>query len=207
MGHINFAPTFKLDLSVKGLQKLFSAENLKKLKFNRFVMTLFAAAILMLMLIFGVIQKFRLDHVLTEKEKVRIETANMKRGLTPTETIDTGHAEKNNVLEKFEKRIIWSVVLNELSQSVPQRIWLKSIEGGSKADDSVMLSGEAPDQFAVSTMINSLQKAGYFEDIQLVSSDVVKGSKSSAVLFKVRFKALRKSNEQTESKRNVDKVN
>lgn len=158
--HINFA-------SKKSFE--FSISSLRDMKFTKLVMAAVALSMLLLMILYGAVQKVRLGSFIREKERLENEIARAReKTLSMGETIINSGG-KTEIIGEYENRIKWPELLNSVSAKLPRRIWLSSVSGASMTG-KVHLSGEGPDQASVAELISVLQNSGTFAYVGILSS-------------------------------------
>jgi len=166
--HINFAQhkAFKLDFKT-----LFDLKKLKDLKLDRLVMVIIVSVYLLFMIIFGVSQKLRLDHYIEKNAEISREITQLRKQITIKEDTGVSVKDMGAAYKSFKSRVKWSDVLKKFISSIGYGVWLSSIDASTE-QGQIKAVGEAPDQFAVASVISGLEKTGLFSDVSLESSDM-----------------------------------
>ncbi|MBI2091581.1 MAG: PilN domain-containing protein [Deltaproteobacteria bacterium] len=151
---------------------------LKGLEVNRLLMVFFVIGVIMLMVLFGLVQKFRLDYLGAKRIKMEHQVIELRKG-TPLENLSiASSAGKDQIFINYEEKIIWSDILKELSVYCPENVQVTQFKSTSSGR-TVNIGGDAPDQASVADFVKALQGSGTFKDVKLLSSTSVQAEGGS----------------------------
>ncbi len=130
----------------------------------------------------------RVDHLQSEKAKLTAELGVLKTKVKEVENYERDKKiveEKINVIEQLRKnQSIPVLLLDEVSKSLPQRVWLVSlIEQGGTVD----LDGKATTNSEIVDFINNLKKSSLFKDVQILESRQSMEGVISIYSFKLKW--------------------
>ncbi|MFH1654314.1 MAG: PilN domain-containing protein [Pseudomonadota bacterium] len=165
--HINFAEHKDLK------SQLMEIVNIREFKLDRRMMLVIAGGCISLMLLFGIVQKLRLS--LLQGDVVKNETLNyeLKRKATESGIDVNKRGNKEDIFKDFDQRILWSKVLNTLSDNLPQRVWLNSLSATDGKNPKMKATGQTIDQSSLANLLDVLDKSPLFANVKLVKSDTV----------------------------------
>ncbi len=183
--HINFYERSSFEFNIKALKKIqYKDINLQRLKLNRLIMLLVAGGLLFTMLSFGLVQKLRLDYLLGKKATLDRKISKINAGDEQILDIN-GKGSKEDLLKAYHHSIKWSQVLNKVVAEMPPQVWLKGITGQQNNKRIFSLSGEAPDQQIVASLIDSLERTALFHNVRLISSELIESKEGKKLNFRV----------------------
>ncbi|MFH1356644.1 MAG: PilN domain-containing protein [bacterium] len=171
--HVNFATKKKLELNINSL---------KQVEFNRLTMMAIAAIFLIIMLVFGFVQKQRLDKNIKVKMALSLEV-DKKNQTKPDkkQNKETKIFSKEDVANLYTKRVLWSEALMALTKNIPTGVWLSSLKNKSSLE--IEIHGEATNQLVVASLIQRLQEAAAFKTVRLQTSERSKEKNKSTLRF------------------------
>ncbi len=172
--HINFATKKGLPLDLKAL---------KEFRLNRLMMVVIAGGMLSLMLIYGSVQKLRLELLNHEKDRIERQIIDLRQGAPIERSNMTNFAQKDGVLANYDKRIMWADILRKLTNSVTSGVWLEGIKSAADKKSVVTITGQAVDQSAVAEFVRSLQNIPEFKEVRIESSTMAEKDKKTSVAF------------------------
>jgi len=77
------------------------------------------------------------------------------------------------IQEIDQGRYIWSHVMDELARALPDFTWLEAVTASSpEPNPTIEIEGNAGNQFSVSLFLQQLEASPFFEQVELISSDV-----------------------------------
>ena len=168
MSHINFLPKRGFGLNLQQIKDCLNVEHFKTLKLDKLSMMVIVMSLVVFMIFFGIVQKVRLNSLADDKLKLESEVMKLKDRVGDISLSNSNV--QSSVNHDYAGRVKWSDILNKLSIKFPHRVWLNSLDGGFNKNKSIKLIGEAPDQTAVASLINSLNSLNAFMEVTLVSS-------------------------------------
>lgn len=151
---------------------LLSREVIKRRKEKRFVA---------LSIVVGVIVVFGLGFLYTSKKAelngLKKSIAMIDQEISKYKEVETQlnivKEEKAEIIKRLNAikqlietdRQLWSHLLDEMSKSLPEGVWLKSMN--DKGEDHLEISACALDNFAVAHYMVNLMKNAYFDEVEL----------------------------------------
>lgn len=173
--HVNFISHRKLNFDLSAL---------KELKLNNMMILLIVGTSLLLMGVFGLVQKFRLDSIMSERTMITQVVDNMKTELA-SKGVSSSLLGKSTLLSKYNQREDWSATLYQIAESVTDGIWVQSIKcDGAKR--MVEITGESPSQNTVAEFMDALNAMEGFGKVRLQQSSI-KGKTQTAVEGDINF--------------------
>lgn len=117
----------------------------------------------------------RLDKQLTQlmPEKVKIETYQKENKQLKAEIADLTEIQKN--------RIKWTPLLNDLSNHLPQDMWITDFS--CNQEKRIQLQGIGPNLAAIGIFLYELHQLPYFEEIKLQQTKEIKVGKEVMVNY------------------------
>ncbi|PIR21192.1 MAG: hypothetical protein COV45_00160 [Deltaproteobacteria bacterium CG11_big_fil_rev_8_21_14_0_20_47_16] len=165
MAHINFLEPPKFNLR---------QFNLKNFELNYFWLMTIAGSMLILMFLYGIIQRYRVGSLnkavaiaTTEAQKAR-GAGQAKPGATPA-----------SILSSLQHRVLWSPVINAVANQTPDTIALNYIKG-SAAARTVGLEGLCADVASASHYTEDLSTIPLLAKVTLQSISTSAASKAGA---------------------------
>lgn len=153
-----------------------------------------AAAILVSILIcsylwFSINNKIsKLEAEKSDAEKRLVDLKNMVKEVENYEKNRKVLADKNRIIGQLEKNQQGPVLLfNEISKSIPQRVWLSSL---SEQGGALDVDGKALTNADIVEYINNLRASQYFTDLRLIESKQAQEGKTSIYIFKLKGKLI-----------------
>lgn len=179
--HVNFATDKKFEFNLKGLEALY-----RDFTLNRFNMLAIASAVLLFMILFGTVQKFRLDSVELDVAKIEKEAMALKKQMKGA-NVGVHNVSKGEIFFKFDKRPNWAALLKDASKSVPRNVFLQSIKSGKDKNGGLTLEikGQASDQSGVVDLTTALGNTGSCGNVKVVSSEAAQKTDTSALNFTI----------------------
>ena len=152
---------------------LLPPEITEKKKQKRQILLIFTVVglILLMIIILGVRQNRQLAAV--EKEFNEVNTAFQKESETVAKVKSLEQKKANldkrmGVIKKLVKgQFFWVEILDEISQRLPQNVWLGSLTSTEGAEKILTFNGIAFDNFAIADFITSLDNSQYFGEVEL----------------------------------------
>ncbi len=172
--HINFATKKGFPIDLKGF---------KEFQFNRLAMAAIAGGVLLLMLIYGGVQKLRLELLNHEKSRIEQQISSLRKGAPLEDTNLTNIAQKDGIFAGYDKKVMWADILKKLTNSVTSGVWLEGIKSGAEKKGVVAITGQAVDQSAVAEFVRSLQGVTEFKEVRVESSTMSDKDKKTSVAF------------------------
>lgn len=94
------------------------------------------------------------------------------------------HSNKINLIQDLQsKQSAAVIILNELSQNMPQWVWLTEAKYKNKQID---LTGKALENSLIADYISNLENSDYIENVELLSSTQKRGSGDTHFEFKMK---------------------
>lgn len=156
MAHINFLEPSKFSLS---------QFNLRNFEMNYFWMMVLAGLILLLMMMYGLVQRLRIGALNVELEAA-IEAAKASGGAPA----GPSGAQKATLADELRQRVAWSPILNAISNHTPDGISLNYIKGISTGARSMQIEGVGADVLTAARYKEELSQIPYFAKVLLQSS-------------------------------------
>lgn len=99
-----------------------------------------------------------------------------------------------NLIEKLRQDQIGPVhMLDQISQSLPELVWLTEIKQGAASND-VLIDGKSLALTGLSDFVANLERSGYFErSVEIVSSTTESGTSTQPEVVKFQIKAVFKA--------------
>jgi type IV pilus assembly protein PilN len=130
----------------------------------------------------------KVDHIQTEQAKLKTELVVLKAKVKEVENYERDKKvveEKIKVIEQLRKKqSVPVLLLDEVSKSLPERVWLMSLtEQGGMVD----LDGKATTNSEIVDFINNLKKSSLFKDVQILESRQSLEGTISVYSFKLKW--------------------
>jgi type IV pilus assembly protein PilN len=130
----------------------------------------------------------RVDHLESEKIRLTTELEVLKTKVKEVENYERDKKvveEKIKVIEQLRKnQSIPVLLLDEVSRSLPERVWLMSL---SEQGGVVDLDGKATTNSEIVDFINNLKKSSIFKDVQILESRQSTEGTISIYSFKLKW--------------------
>lgn len=163
MNHINFLEKKSFDF--------------RQITFNTFFILLACGAFLFFMMVYGLVQKIRLD---ATQNKLAAKLAQVEAMQGMKQPVPSGET-SSSVSFAPEKRMEWSLLLNAIGSKAEEGIWIQSLSGLSESRTLKIEGGGAHWQ-AVSRFEKELEMIPSFQKVSLLSSETVPGGN---IVFKI----------------------
>lgn len=159
MPHVNFLEPKKFSF------KQFNLQQLRQLELNYLWVVVSVSALVLLLVIYGLVQRHRIGKL---GEEVAIVQAEVKR-LAGGTVKPTGPAQKASIVDSLYQRVVWAPVLDTMASATPDTVWLRSAKG-SLSTRMLELHGVAVDMSAVSKYEQELSQKMVFRKVMVMSS-------------------------------------
>jgi len=176
--HVNFAKSRRFSFSLKTLR------DLRHFKLTRGNLFLIAIGILAFMILFGVVQKIRLDLLQGQLTKIKSSTMALQGGGDLKGEMANLIVGREVALAKYNNRTLWNGVLKGLSNKISSGVYYESVE--NEGETSVKITGLASDQSAVTELVNLLDEADVFDNVKLISSSIMQKDDVDMVEFQIK---------------------
>jgi hypothetical protein len=173
--HINFATKRRINLDPKML---------KEIKLTRLVVVSTAGVVIALMLLFGLVQKLRLDHISWKKSRIEAEVNKLRQNEPLQDLNFSNIGDKDKVFAKYDGRVMWSGILKDITNHITPGAWLSSVKS-NESGTMLVISGLAVDQPSVAELVRSLQSIKSFRQVRLSSSKANEAGDKTKVVFNV----------------------
>lgn len=157
MAHINFLepPRFT-----------FRQLDFRHFELNYLWMMVIAGALLVLMPVYGMVQRYRVSS-LNEALVAAAAEAKKAAGLTPAAP---GAPHKPTLMESLQLRVAWSPVLNAIANKTPDTVSLNFIKGNAAGARGMQLEGLSADVLSAARYKDALADMPFFSRVALKSS-------------------------------------
>lgn len=164
MEHINFLESKKINF----------------LDFNYLVILIVAGGLLLSFVIFGVVQKNRIDGMNAKLTGLiaEVEVLTQSKGTVPSQSTDV----KTGFADKIQSHVFWAPVLNQLAQTASQTIRLKLL---TASNGLLTIEGEGLTMQSVVQFKMKLDEVKLFKKVLLLSSQNTEGDGKERVVFKM----------------------
>lgn len=157
MAHINFLEEERFG---------FGQFNLKNFELNYLWMSVILGVFLILMLSFGLLQRYR---VLGMNEELAAAVAELKK-TSSIQPVKPGVSQAPMLLDALLQRVAWSPILNAIANITPDTIFLNYIKGSTMVNRGVQIEGVGADVLATVRYEEQLSTIPFFSKVFLKSS-------------------------------------
>ncbi len=179
--HINFIEKKHFDFSPKSLIAMIKERRFDPTKKD---LVIIVAALLGFMLLFGSVQKLRLDLLTSKKNDVERSLRAQKGGAAAP--LQLGNEAQIKAFIAFDARIDWATIIDSVASEIPSEVSLRSIVSDS-GKRMLEIVGSADDHTAVASTLSSLKTVKACREVDLISSTVNAGEDAEAqIIFTVQ---------------------
>lgn len=157
MAHINFLEEQRFG---------FRQFNLKDIELNYLFMMVILGVFLILMLGFGLIQRYRISGM---NEELAAAIAELKKS-SGAPMAKAGTPQALTLLGALSQRVVWSPILNAIANTTPDSVFLNFIKGSSMVNRGVQIEGVGADVLATVRYEDDLSMLPVFSKVFLKSS-------------------------------------
>lgn len=119
----------------------------------------------------NILETRKIDIELKKLDSIKKELSN-KLSAIPR-VVATGPSLEQEITEAMKKTPPWSRIVSEISLIVPEEVWLSSIDAkGEKEGMMTVIKGFSLTQMGVAKFISSLEDSNYFENVEIVFSQM-----------------------------------